>query len=635
MTLLSPWSLAWLGLLVPLVVLYILKRRRETKVIGSTILWEQALRDLRAEKPWKRLIPQVSLLLQALAIIAGAIALARPAGIGGVPRGALVAVVIDSSASMAATYEGASRLSQAQEVATAVAESLPPGGRMMLIEAAREPSVLLPPTADRGSLQQAIDGLKVRGGSAALEAAVALAAERLRDAPEGSRVLLLTDAAEDGDVALDARVPVELRRVGGPDDAPVDNTAIVDADVRARPEEGADRADVFVRLERVGAEPVDVFVTASIEGREGVVASRRVTVEGDGTESVVMSANLPPDPNGNAAVVRVAISRAAGGAGMDDDLSLDDLAVVPSPGSRRLPVFLVGTAPTSVERVLRSDARVELFATTLARIEEREDEGPLDGLFIYTGDLPERPPPGDSVVIAPIADEVFEVRAGEEVASPRIVTWDEGDARLRFVNLSEVHFAAIRPLQGGAGRALVETDGGVALSSIQRPDGETTVLSFNPDRSDWPRQTSFVVFFRNLLERARNRRAAGGVAPGSLGEALRIAAADGEEVVVTTPSGDRTSAYSRGGVAVVPVVAEPGVYQVVAEGRPRHALRSLLDRSESNIRPRARFLEGGAATEGQLAEVEEHAESWPWIAGLLLLVLGLETWWATRRRATA
>ncbi|MEO0932080.1 MAG: hypothetical protein AAFY14_15775, partial [Pseudomonadota bacterium] len=141
------------------------------------------------------------------------------------------------------------------------------------------------------------------------------------------------------------------------------------------------------------------------------------------------------------------------------------------------------------------------------------------------------------------------------------------------------------------------------------PDGETTVLSFNPDRSDWPRQTSFVVFFRNLLERARNRRAAGGVAPGSLGEALRIAAADGEEVVVTTPSGDRRTAYSRGGVAVVPVVAEPGVYQVVAEGRSRHALRSLLDRSESNIRPRARFSEGGAATEGQLAEVEEHAES--------------------------
>ena len=48
--LLSPISLAWLGLLVPLVLLYVLKRRRETRVVGSTLLWELALRDMRAHE---------------------------------------------------------------------------------------------------------------------------------------------------------------------------------------------------------------------------------------------------------------------------------------------------------------------------------------------------------------------------------------------------------------------------------------------------------------------------------------------------------------------------------------------------------------------------------------------------------
>ena len=90
MSLLSPASLAWLGLLVPLVILYILKRRRTRKVIGSTLLWEAALRDLRAERPWRRLIPHLSLLLQALILILGALALARPAGAGHVPQGAQV-----------------------------------------------------------------------------------------------------------------------------------------------------------------------------------------------------------------------------------------------------------------------------------------------------------------------------------------------------------------------------------------------------------------------------------------------------------------------------------------------------------------------------------------------------------------
>src|SRR6478736_5819992 len=95
--LLSPISLAWLGLLVPLVLLYVLKRRRETRIVGSTLLWELAMRDMRAERPWQRLVPHLSLLLQALVLILGAIALARPAGAGQVPTGARVAVVVDTS----------------------------------------------------------------------------------------------------------------------------------------------------------------------------------------------------------------------------------------------------------------------------------------------------------------------------------------------------------------------------------------------------------------------------------------------------------------------------------------------------------------------------------------------------------
>jgi hypothetical protein len=102
MSLLEPLSLAWLGLLVPLVLLYVLKRRREERVIGSTLLWSLAQRDLRAERPWQRLIPHLSLLLQILALIAGAFALSRPAGAGHLPSGARVVVVIDTSASMAA-----------------------------------------------------------------------------------------------------------------------------------------------------------------------------------------------------------------------------------------------------------------------------------------------------------------------------------------------------------------------------------------------------------------------------------------------------------------------------------------------------------------------------------------------------
>lgn len=626
MTFLAPYQLLWLGLLVPLVVLYVLKRRRQQRVVGSTLLWEQALRDLRAERPWKKLSPQVSLLLQALIIIAGAVALARPAGAGRAPQGSRLALVVDVSVSMAAREGGSSRIERAAAIGADLARGLPPGGEMMIVEASGEPVVRAPFERDATALERALGELEARGARSDLEAAVSLAAERLQGSPEGSRVVVLTDAAIDGTLAIDAHgVPVDVQRVGS---GALPNSAIVDADARARVGE-LDRADLFARVAHHGPRAADLYVTATLGGREGAIASRRVRVEPGAMESVVMAVDLPPDAAGRSPVVELRISPAEGSE--PDALPEDDLAVVPSPGRRKLPVFLVGTPPASVERVVRADPLTEVFRTDLDRLAERdEDADPLEGLFVYTGDVPGDPPAGDSVVIAPAGERVFELAVGEEVSHPRILTWDEADPRLRFTPLQDVHLASLRPLEGPAARSLVTTSAGVAIASVRRSDGETTVLGFDPSRSDWPAQPSFVVFFRNLLERARERRAAGGVPAGTLGEPLRIPAPDGAEVSVETPSGEALEAIGRGGLAVVPVPAEPGVFAVRVEGVPRFALRSLLDAHESDLSPRLEVTEGGEAAQGAVDEADEHAESWPWVAGLLLLLILLEVLWASR-----
>jgi hypothetical protein len=631
MSLLSPWSLAWLGLLVPLVLLYVLRRRRQRTIVGSTLLWEAALQDLRAQHPWQRLRPHLSLILQALALIAGAVALARPAGAGQVPRGARLAVVVDVSASMAAREEGATRLSRARALARSLARDLPEGGAMMLVAAAREPEVLAAPTADRVALERGLDRLAPRGPGCDLEAAVALAAERLHDAPAGSRIVVLTDAALAGRVPLEARVPVEVRRVG----EAVVNHGIVALDVRPRPEaEAPDRADVFVRVVRHGEGEGEVRLTASIEGGP-LLASRRVRVADGAPERVVMRADLPPDADGRGAFVRVELEVLEGG---PEAFALDDVAVAPSPAARRLPVFLVGAAP-AVRRVLRADREVELYATDLERLAARRaedpDAPPLDGLFVYAGATPAEPPPGDSVVVAPTGDAVFGVPLGAPVEGPRIVSWAEGDPRLRFVRFSDVHLGRVRPLEGASARALLTTDAGTAIGALSRPDGETTIVAFDPAAGDWAGQPGFVVFFRNLLERARARRAAGGLAPGPLGAPLRVPAPDGARVAVETPSGATRAAISRGGVALVPVPAEPGVFRVRVGERERFALRNLLDAEESDLAPRARFVRRDGETAVATAAPVEHREAWPWLAAALLVLIAAEVVWSTRRGAAA
>jgi hypothetical protein len=639
--LLSPLSLLWLGLLVPLVLLYVLERRRERRVVGSTLLWEAALRDLFAERPWQRLRPHLSLLLQALVVVIGAIALARPAGVGRVPTGARIVVIVDVSTSMAARDAEGVRLERARAVARSLARDLPEGGAMMVIAAAREPEVLGAPTGDRVQLESAIDRLRVRGPGADLEAAVAIAAERMRDAPAGSRVLVLTDAAMVGNIPLAASVPVEVQRIGGPsfgEPAPASdaaNSAIVALDVRAHPDPDApDRADVFVRVARYGEGEGEVRITASIEGG-ALLASRRVTLSDGEPLGVVMSADLPPDAAARGAFVRVELEPSGG----PDPLPLDDVAVAPSPAARRLPVFLVGPAPVSVQRVLRSDADVELYATDLAaltrRLTEEPDAAPLDGLFVYAGATPDAPPPGDALVVAPTGPDVFGVPLGAPLERPGVISWEEGDPRMRFVRFTDVHLARIRPIEGPSARALLTTDQGSAIGVLERPDGEITIVALDPDDGDWASEPGFVVFFRNLLERARARRAAGGVALGELGAPLRVPAPDGETVTVTTPNGDRIVGTSRGGLAVIDVPAVAGVFRTEATGRERFALRDLTDAEESDLRPRATFTRRDGTTAVATVEPVEHREAWPWLAVALLAILLLEVLWGTRKGAPA
>ena len=75
----NPQGLWLLGLLGPLLLLYILRVRRERVRVASTWLWQAAARDMLARSPWQRLRRRLLLLLEILALLALGVALARPA----------------------------------------------------------------------------------------------------------------------------------------------------------------------------------------------------------------------------------------------------------------------------------------------------------------------------------------------------------------------------------------------------------------------------------------------------------------------------------------------------------------------------------------------------------------------------
>jgi Ca-activated chloride channel family protein len=626
MTFLSPWNLAWLGLLIPLVLLYILKRRREDLEVPSTLLWAQALRDMQADRPFRRLLPHMSLVLQALAVCAGALALARPTFGGEVMSSAWLCVVVDTSASMATRDAGEedTRVERAREALYSLSTSLGPGARMVLIEAGEVPLVQTISSHDQQALRRVIDAVDVSSAGCDLRGALDLASERLRDAPGASRLVLISDAAMDGRLEVTTDVEVEFIKLGAEE---VRNLAIVDADVRSSSDRD-ERYEVFVRLLSTSTEDEEAFVTVSDPSNGRDLSSRRVTVSAESTESVQLTIDRLTDAGGlSAPVLHIKLGGTTGV--WSDALALDDEVFVSTPGSRRLPVILVGSTPAPLRRVLRSDADIELFQTDLDSLEEAALEAP-SALHVYSGAVPAEAPSGDSWVVAPEADRVFEFDVGEEVEAPRIVTWRDEDPRLRFLDLGDVLLGRSRSIVGGD--ALISAQHGDVASTLSRPTGETTLLAFDPSDGTWPREASFVIFFRNLLERARDRRAAGGIPPGALGQPLQIPArADGDVRVESSRGSVRVT--PRGGVALVNVAARPGLFRVEDELGQRVAVRNLVDAKESDARARLTLTVRGG-DEAEVSHARDSHEITKWLALLLVLLVSAELLWSSRRSRT-
>lgn len=224
------WPLFLLALvLVPLAVFAYIRaqRRRAHYALRFTNL--DLLANIVERSPgWRRHVPAA---LYLLAVAALAIALARPQADITFPRErATIMLTSDSSGSMQATDVAPNRLQAAKRAAFTFLERVPEKFRVGLISFDDTVDVLSPPTTDRESVRNEIDGLLAEGGTAMGDAMHrSLQAVRPRRGERGERtpaaVVLLSDGAattgrDPERVARRAKrlgVPVHTVALGTPD----------------------------------------------------------------------------------------------------------------------------------------------------------------------------------------------------------------------------------------------------------------------------------------------------------------------------------------------------------------------------------------------------------------------------------
>ena len=481
---------ALLGLLfIPAVVaMYLLKLRRDETIVPSTLLWSRLVADVEANAPWQRLRRSLLLLLQLLlvailAMLAARPFLERPAGLA-----RDVVVVVDTSASMAATDILPNRLEAAKSAAWAALRELPTGGKVSLIAADRSARIVVNETTDLGRVRQALDDIEVTSSRGDLGDALELAG-KLAARSGDAQILVATDGA----LATTPTATIPARITVLPVGRDRKNQAIVALAVRTAP--SAVTRSVFVSVANLDLEP----------------ASRRLEVWGD--DSLLEVRDLFLDPQARSDVVIDDVPRDVGAlelrlVGADravtaapDDLAVDDHAWAVIPPDRTRLILVVGPGDAYLETALSYLPNVELFGVTAAEYgpaTERRDGRPWD-LVIFEGSLPATLPHAAILAIAPTTNSPLGQVTGS-LRDPGIGSLDADEPILRYVDLSTTHIAEAQRLTlPDWARTVIPGPGGAPLLYAgSRAGVPTAVLAFEPRRSDLPLQVAFPILIANL-----------------------------------------------------------------------------------------------------------------------------------------
>jgi len=284
MQLLTPLALAGGLLAIPVLLLYMLRLRRQELEISSIMLWQQLLQDTEANTPWQRLRRNLLLLLQLLILAALVFALARPFIVVPAPGSGRIVLLLDASASMnAADVAAGTRFRAAQQEAQSLLAALGVDDRVTLIRVAERPQLLASASNDRLALQAAIQDAQPGSGSADWPAALTLALGGMAQSDDFNLVIISDGGL--GDPALLPELPARVTWL--PVGAAGENLAITALATRRR---AAQAAQLFVRVTNYGAQDAGVVLSLYADGQFITSARHEVAA---GAELPLVADDLP------------------------------------------------------------------------------------------------------------------------------------------------------------------------------------------------------------------------------------------------------------------------------------------------------------------------------------------------------
>ncbi len=598
MDFLSPVN-AWFAASIPLIILlYLLKKRRQPLTVSSNMLWERLLEDMEANTPWQKLKRNLLLLLQLAAAFLLVLALVRPYLPLRLPLAADTIVLVDASATMQAADVSPSRFAAAKMRLEELIERLG-DRRLAIIRVDEQPEVISPLTADKARLEQALKNLKPGFGRADFPQAFSLAGAMAKES-KGPLIVVFSDG-------VNFSAPEKFA-------FPVNYQLVGDGGINLGIERLATRrsAGGVVALARIK--------NYSTEGMQA-----ELELYADSNLIDVRSIELAPGeskslywrevPGGT----RVLEGRLV----VEDDFSLDNRAAAVLEPTTQLKGLLVTEGNIFLERALNLVSQTTLYKTTPASYRPGEFD-----FYVFDGWLPEKLPAGPLLAVnLPERQDIFPV---EGEVGPALLETSAGSSLLEFTGLKDVFLARAQVLKALPASSFLMAGGRSVAATYSLRGSRQAVLAFDLHDTDLPLQAGFPILINNLLE---------WLAPSSpvtvpavrVGEPVPVFLnSRARRAVVTTPRRKVVELPARRGDAVFAGTSYPGLYkleQYYDEGGIEAAyftveIPPLEDRG---ILPQSIPVQQAQKVSAGLPREGRH-ELWPWLT-LVVLVIAAAEWW--------
>lgn len=510
--------------LIPIILMYLLKKQHTDIVVSSNYLWEKALRDVEANRPWQKLRKNLLLILQLLIFSLLVLALARPF-IFSSSISSNTIIVLDTSLSMQGNSDDSTRFKVAKKEAERLIDNMSPDTHVTIITMDTSPNIIINSTKNKEFAKRKLSNLEPTNSKDNAQETLSLLHAMTKDLDDYS-IYFYTDKWIDTDIDK-----LFLNYIEGEQfNVAIDNIS-----------HSSDQNGITVLTTVTNYSKENVNFDLLLYADDDLYDIKEIELSPEESTNIYWQ-----DIDTETGVLKAEID-------LDDSLNIDNIRYHIINENSVQKALLITDTNVFLEKAISLNNNVELFKTN-------EIPKNLIGydLYIFDGLTPAKfPTDGNIIIISPLESELFSDTAMELEEIQML-----NDELFRHVNLDIIINKSKYIEDAHWAEPILLAKDKPIIAKGKNDNQKFILIGFDLHDTNFPLQIDFPIFVQNMLEYSLNLSSQEKTSVLS-GESLNLDILPScKEISVTKPSGHKEILGPPFPIAPFTDTEEVGVYTI-------------------------------------------------------------------------